>query len=195
MAEGRSRSKRGRESVRPRRRSKDAVERRGKRWSNSGEVGRFAKKVPPMTWSEWTRWWTLYLFVLIPVRIIFGVLLPPLLHYVWHNGSFLHLAQDDHPVYAKVRLVGCGLRYGPHVRETMDILVPDPTKECLGKDGSSWMNYFEALAKTLFDVLTCYPRAILSKVSPRYFGFDNSHHRIARQYPALVFIHGGTSQL
>ena len=137
------------------------------------------------------KWWMLYIFIVIPVRIFFSVLVPPLIDYVWHNGSFLHLAQDDEPVYSKVRLVGANVQYGPHRRETFDVFIPDPTKQNLGRNGEHWSDWVKAIVVTLFDVITCYPRAILAKLFHTLFGFDNSRHIQAARFPAIVFVHGG----
>lgn len=144
-----------------------------------------------LDWPETVKWWALYLLVLIPVRMVFGVLLPPILQYVWHNGSVFHLAQDDHPVYARVRQVGWNVRYGTHRRETFDLIVPDAKRRNLGGEGKTWLECIEAIVRTLLDLITCYPRAALAWCWPSFFGISNEFCHKGSQFPAIMFVHGG----
>ena len=140
-------------------------------------------------------WWLLYLFILQPIRFLFSVILPPVLFYVWHNGSFLHLAQDDRPVYEHIRLIGKNVSYGSLSRETFDLIIPDKTIRNLGDTGETWRDYFLAIGKTFLDFLTCYPRAIFAWLFPKSFGFQNDQVNLGMDYPAILFVHGGTSNL
>jgi len=142
-----------------------------------------------MLWQAFrhARWAVLFFTFLPAVRLLFGWILPPVLRYMWHNRSMLHLAQDDKPVYHKVECVAAGLKYGSHSREYMDILVPSELPD-LGGAGQSYADYAVALLWTLLDLVTCYPRALYRF----FFPCSNASHVRAKEFPrAIVFIHGG----
>ena len=178
-------------SGRTRGRSTDAAPRSG---SGSGSRKRTEHRSTCRALADGLYWWTLYLLVLLPVRLLFHVVLPPVLKYVWHNGSVLHLAQDDRPVYERVECVGEDVPYGAHPRERMDVLVPAPTRRNVGGSGTTLLDVAWAVAKTLLDVATCYPRAIADALLKRLglrARFDSQTLDRAKRFPAILFVHGG----
>ena len=153
-----------------------------------------------LAWTAWaTWWWAQYALALVPVRVLFHVVLPPVLKYVWHNTSAFHLAQDDRPVYADVRCVAADVAYGPHPRERLDVIVPtasrsarrSPGARALGHDGTSALDWGLALVVTLWDLITCYPRAARDALA-RWLGVAPAPDPApARRFEALLFLHGG----
>jgi acetyl esterase/lipase len=144
--------------------------------------------MPNLLPSSW--WWFQYCFLLIPIRILFGIILPPILQYFWHNGSVFHLAQDDQPVYQHVQVVGVDIPYGTNPRETMDVLIPAPNKENLGGDGKTYQQRSYAIFISIIDLITAYPRAFISWLIKKP-GFVPPELEKAQHFKPILFLHGG----
>ena len=138
-------------------------------------------------------WLSTYVLVLLPVRVFFGVLLPPLLTFWWHTQSPYHLAQDDEPVYDRVRCVAMDQPYGLHRRETVDIVVADDSLAARVRP-PSW----RALLQEAVDLLLAYPRGVAywialwrgrrtrSTLAPQHVV-----SAVANADTAVCFFHGG----
>ena len=127
------------------------------------------------------------------MRLLFGYILPPLLEYWWHNGVYYHLAQDDKPVYERTVCLGRNVSYGPHPRETVDILIPGPHKN-VGGNGETWALVFEAVVTDVVDFILAYPRAFYYKGQEALFGRrTQAPHELkeALAFDPVLFIHGG----
>jgi hypothetical protein len=97
-------------------------------WSRRPRPTRAVASMSHPTLLRHAIWLVLFFALFIPVRVVFGVLLPPILRYFWHNRSFIHLAQDDRPVYESVECVATNLKYGqhPYVSSRVRVLAQQP---------------------------------------------------------------------
>ncbi len=142
-------------------------------------------------WSTALRWWMAYFFILWPIRILFGWILPPILRYVWHNGVFYHMAQDDRPVYEGVKCLGEEIPYGNHFRETWDVIIPDDSVVALGSNKST-LDWMKCVLFDIWSLATCYPRACIRYVDALLFpAFKEVDIAPAKKFDAILFVHGG----
>jgi acetyl esterase/lipase len=107
------------------------------------------------------------------------------MRYVFYNGTYLYVAQDDKPVYENVEAVGINIPYGNHPREIFDIIIPSSNKT------SMTTNSIMLFIKNIFDLLTMYPRGLLYVFVTKRLGYIPPELEKAKNYPALLFIHGG----
>ena len=91
----------------------------------------------------------------------------------------------------EVRCIARFYPYGAHFRETVDVLIPDKTRNPR-VDKHSWTELFVGICRDVFGLLTCYPRAVFAYIAE---WLDEPHElpsiEEAKKFPAILFVHGG----